>query len=285
MANNFDKILDECVDRINRGEGLEACLADYPEYVEQLEPLLRAMLQTKEVYAFVPSAGAKSQARQRFNAARERLEQRRWEKRSLFAGMFARPIIWATVAAAIVILLAGYFGFRPILYPAGPTPNPEGNFAFLISDDVNAIADFTSLNVSISKIGLQSGDDSDRWIEFEPEVKEVDLTLLPGDKTQEIWRGNVPEGQYTQVFIHVTDVRGVLKETGQAVEVKLPSQKLQMSIPFEVTADTVTSFTYDLTVVAAGSPQSGIKYILKPQIGQSGAEHKPSDAKGKGRKQ
>ena len=50
MADNFDRILDECIDRINRGQSLEDCLADYPEYVKQLEPLLRALLQTQGAY-------------------------------------------------------------------------------------------------------------------------------------------------------------------------------------------------------------------------------------------
>ena len=74
----------------------------------------------------------------------------------------------------------------------------------------------------------------------------------------------MPEGQYSKLFIHVADVHGILKETGQSVEVKLPSQKLHILKSFQVTADTVTSFTYDVTVVAAGSPKSRIKYILKP---------------------
>lgn len=283
MDNNLDQILDGCIDRINRGKSLEACLADYPGYVEQLEPLLRAMLQAQGAYSFVPSASAKRAARQHFNLALERLEQRRREKQSLFTRVFTRPIAWATVATVLLILVGGYFGLRPLLYPAPPVPNPEGNFVFLISDDVNAIGDFESLNVSVSKIGLWLGGDSDRWVEFEPEVKGVDLTLVPGEKTLEIWRGNIPEGQYTRVFIHVADVRGVLKATGQMVDIKLPSQKLHLSKSFQISADTVTSFTYDLTVVAAGSPQSGIRYILKPQVGQSGADYKPGEGKGKGR--
>lgn len=284
MADNFDKILDECIDRINRGESLEACLSDYPQYGEQLKPLLQAMFQTKKAYSFAPSTSAKREARQRFTTALERLEQRRREKQPLFPRVFARPVVWATLTAAIVILLASYFGFRPALYPnpIEAVPNPQGNFVFLISDEVNAIGDFASVNVSISKIGLKSSGDSNRWVEFTPEVREVDLTLVPGDKTQEIWRGNVPEGQYSQIFIYVDDVHGILKETGQTVEVKLPSRKLHISKPFQVAADTITSFTYDLTVVAAGNQQSGIKYILKPQADQSGADHKPSEDRGKG---
>ena len=294
MANNFDRILDECIDRISRGERLESCLADYPEYVEQLEPLLQAMLQTKDAYEFKPLPSAKKVARQRFNAALEALERKREARQPLFPSLFGWSRALATVAVVIVIALMGYFGLRPMLFPAGiipepgpvpiapsPQPSTEGNFVFLISDEVNAIGDFESLNVSISKIGLLLGGDTDQWVEFEPEVKQVDLTLVLGDKTQEIWQGNVPEGQYTKVFIYVTDVHGILKETGQTVDVKLPSQKLHISKPFQVTADTVTSFTYDLTVVATGSPQSGIKYILKPQVDQSGADHEPNKGKAK----
>lgn len=275
MAENFNQILDECIDRINGGQSLEACLTDYPEYREKLEPLLRAVLQTGVAYSFTPSARAKQEARRRFNAALEKLERRRQPKRPLFTRLIVRPGIWATAAAVLVVLVVGYFGLRPLLYPAAPVPSPEGNLVFLISDEVNAIGDFESLNVTIEKIGLQLDGQSGRWVEFRPQVEEVDLTLLPGDEAQQIWRGDVPEGQYSKVFIKVASVSGVLKESGQTVEVKLPGQKLQISKSFQVTADTVTSFTYDLTVVATGSPQSGIKYILKPQVGQSGADHEP----------
>ncbi|MFC1892989.1 DUF4382 domain-containing protein [Chloroflexota bacterium] len=169
----------------------------------------------------------------------------------------------------------------PALVVTVPLPSPEGNFVFLISDDVNAISEFESVDVSISKIGLLRGD-SGKWLEFEPELREVDLTLVPGDKTQEIWRGDVPEVKYTRVLIQVAGVHGILKETGEEVEIKLPSEKLHISKQFEVTADTVTSFTYDLTVVAAGSPKSGIKYILKPQVDQSGADSRVLEGKGRG---
>ncbi len=292
MTDDFDRILDECVDRINRGERLEACLADYPDYADQLEPLLQAILQTQEAASFVPSASAKRAARQRFNDALEELERKREERQPLFSWLPGWSKVWATAAAVILIALAGYFGLRPVLFPGevtpepgpvpvtpSPQPTPEGNFVFLISDDVNAIGDFTSLDISISKIGLLLGGDTEQWIEFEPLVEKVDLTLVQGDKTQEIWRGNVAEGQYTKVFIYVDSVSGILEETGQEVEVNLPSNKLHMSKPFQVTVDTVTSFTYDLTVIATGSPQSGIKYTLQPQIGQSGANYKPSRAK------
>ena len=320
MKNDFDRILDECIDRINRGEGVESTLADYPDYAEQLKPLLQTTLTAREAYSFVPSPGTKRAARERFNAALEALEQRREERQARFTWLLGWSRVWATAAVVILIAVMGYFVIKPVLLPGEsvpesepvsvtpdlqpesepgpvtpdlepgqepvaivPQPNPEGNFVFLISDDVNAIGDFESVKISISKISLESGD-SEQLIEFEPELGEVDLTLVQGEKTQEIWRGNVPEGEYTNVTIEVTDVHGILKETGEEVEIKLPSQKLHVSKHFQVSTDELTTFTYDLTVIATGSPQSGIKYILKPQVDQSGAEQKPFEPKGKGKK-
>ncbi len=276
--NEFDRILDECIDRINRGEDLGTCLADYPEYAQQLRPLLQTMLETKEAYLFEPSASVKRTSRQRLNAALNKLAEKREEKRLLFPWVFGRSRAWVAVTVVLLVALIGFFGLRPILFPAepgpitvtpAPQPSPEGNFVFLISDDVNAIGDFQNLNISISKIGLQAEGEASQWIEINPEVEVVDLTLLQGDKAQEIWRGDVPEGQYTKVFIYVSNVSGILEATGESINVKLPSNKLQISKSFSVASGSVVHFVYDVTVIEAG--KSG-QYIIKPQVGESGAD-------------
>ncbi len=271
MANEFDRILDECIDRVNRGERLEDCLASYPEHAKKLGPLLQAMLDTQTAYTFTPSPTAKMAARQRFNVALKELVRRREERRSLFPWVPGWSRAWVTVAAVLLVALIGYFGLRPMFFPIGssPQPSPEGNFAFLISDDVNAIGDFQNFNISISKIGLQAEGEAGQWIEFDPEIEVVDLTLLQGDKAQEIWRGDVPEGRYTKVFIYVSNVSGTLEATGKSISLKLPSNKLQISKPFSVTSGSVVNFVYDVTVVEAG--RSG-QYIIKPQVGESGAD-------------
>jgi len=53
--------------------------------------------------------------------------------------------------------------------------------------------------------------------------------------------GDVPEGQYTRVVIYVADVRGVLKATGETLEIKLPSNKLQIAKSFQVNNGNVTA--------------------------------------------
>ena len=299
MYQNLSEIFDQCVDRLNRGQSLEDCLADYPEQAAELEPLLRAMVITQQGYAFVPSPLAKDAARQRFNAALAELASQREARQPWFRRLLGQPRVWAPAALVIVIALIGYFGLRPMLLPVdleppidavdtttgetttgndgasvivSPQANPMGYFAFLISDEINAINDFASLNVTISKIVLKLGGDDDRSVEIVPLVAVVDLTLLQGDIAQEIWRGDIPLGEYDKVFIHVDNVTGILNDGGTA-EVKLPSDKLQISKPFTV-GDAPVNFVYDLTVVATAGPQSDSKYILRPQAGESGADQK-----------
>jgi hypothetical protein len=98
MMNDFDRTVDECIDRIGHGESLEACLTRYPEHAKQLEPLLRAVIQTKAVYSFTPSVDAKREARQCFFSAMEKQGQP-----SLWHRVFARRVVWTTAASILVI--------------------------------------------------------------------------------------------------------------------------------------------------------------------------------------
>ncbi len=45
MNKDFEAILDECLDQVNRGESLEACVAQFPTLATELEPMLRLALQ------------------------------------------------------------------------------------------------------------------------------------------------------------------------------------------------------------------------------------------------
>jgi hypothetical protein len=307
MTNEFDMILDKCIDRLGRGESLEKCLADYPEYKNQLEPLLKAMTETATAYSFVPSPEGKRNARLRFYSELERRRQPSFWQR------IVRPrLAWASIVGILMLLVISLLVLRPVLWPGLleippdemqipdlpsitiPDTSTNGNFIFLVSDDVNAIEDFSSVNITIEKVALLQTGDQERLVEFTPQTTGFDLALLHGDTTQELWRGDVPLGEYTRVVIYVSQVQGVLKETGETINIKLPSNKLQVKIPFTVSADLVTTFTYDLTVVKTGNIQDGGKYLLKPQAGESGSSQTPAtnesiapdkESKGEPRKQ
>jgi heat shock protein HslJ len=186
-------------------------------------------------------------------------------------------IILALILSAISLLAVGCTGQTdsPVdtLEPSATSPaGLESNFRLLISDDANAIDKFTSVNVTISEIGVHSGS-TGNWTTIVPDIDVVDLKPLIGENALEIWSGNLTAGEYNKVFVYVTGVNGTLTEEygGRTADIKLPGDKLQISKPFTVSDNATTSFVYDITVVEAG--KSG-QYILQPQIAQSGAEQK-----------
>ena len=107
MAEKFDDILNECIDRLLQGESLEQCLQRYPEQAEQLEPLLRVALATQRASsAAEPRSEFKAQARYQMRSLLYDQKQKAQPKRWSFFGWLPR---WATIAIIVVFvfLLAG----------------------------------------------------------------------------------------------------------------------------------------------------------------------------------
>lgn len=118
--------------------------------------------------------------------------------------------------------------------------------------------------------GEESGDG---WITRNVSSRSVDLTQLRGDNATLIDSPELPAGEYGKVFVYVSDINATLTD-GTSVNVKLPSNKLQLNKGFTLEPNGTVSFVYDITVFKAGN--SG-KYILKPVISQSGADQKLTD--------
>ena len=93
----------------------------------------------------------------------------------------------------------------------------------------------------------------------------VDLTQVLEADAMPVFDGELAEGRYEKLELNVASAAGIVD--GEAVAVKLPSEKLQITKPFEVRADETVSFVFDINVVKRG-PNNG--YILKPVISGSG---------------
>jgi len=93
----------------------------------------------------------------------------------------------------------------------------------------------------------------------------VDLTEVVGEKAIGVFEGELEKGRYSKIELHVAEVDGIVD--GDSVEVKVPSEKLQIVKPFEVRADEELSFVFDINVVKKG--QTG-EYNLLPVISKSG---------------
>ncbi len=100
MKNSeFENILDECLDRLARGETLEQCLHSYPEQAAQLEPLLRMAQAVSKASAILPRSEFKARARYEFRSA---LQVEATKKR---LPLFSLKRRWAMALMVVSILL------------------------------------------------------------------------------------------------------------------------------------------------------------------------------------
>ena len=99
-TRKFNNILDECLERmLFKGETVEQCLAGYPDYAAELEPLLQTALDTKEITAIKPRPEFREKVSYQFQAALREMEPK---KSRAFLNWQPR---WATAVIVIVVLL------------------------------------------------------------------------------------------------------------------------------------------------------------------------------------
>ena len=105
MKNNreFENILDDCLERLARGETLMHCLESYPEQAEQLEPLLQAARVASETLAILPRPEFRARARYEFQSVLQEMTAKK--KLSLF-NLRAR-LVTAVVAISVVLVSGG----------------------------------------------------------------------------------------------------------------------------------------------------------------------------------
>ncbi len=108
MNDEFDRIFDDCIDRLKRGQRIDHILQLYPDHAEALAPLLKATSDLQEQASFIPSEEAKAAGKQRLLQARyEMSQQRSAVKVSLIDRLFGQPKVWAPIAAVLLMFVIG----------------------------------------------------------------------------------------------------------------------------------------------------------------------------------
>ncbi len=133
MEQKFDAILDECIDRMNRGETLDECLAAHPEHATELKPLLEAAFGIRDATAEVPGKAAKAEARRRFNEALvERRAHVPWLDRVLAPLALNRARAMATVTVTIFVAILGVAVYGAL----GTEPEGSSPVAYVPGDGI-----------------------------------------------------------------------------------------------------------------------------------------------------
>ena len=97
----FNEILNECLDRLNRGETVAQCLAHFPHQANALEQLLATASDAHKITTVRPRPEFKANAKARFLAAVREVEAKKTRRVTWLPG-------WAAAAAtALVVIMAG----------------------------------------------------------------------------------------------------------------------------------------------------------------------------------
>jgi hypothetical protein len=98
---DFDDILNECIERVIKGEPVEACLKAFPEHAAELEPLLRTAADTHKAASILPRPEFRQRAGYEFQTAIRNLKPKR-------SGFFRWQLRWAiAVSVVMAVILAG----------------------------------------------------------------------------------------------------------------------------------------------------------------------------------
>jgi uncharacterized membrane protein YgcG len=102
MAERFENILSECIDRVLRGESMEACLGRYPWQAGELAPLLRTALAARQASAVEPRPDFKAQVRYQVHSRAAATGRGAAQKGMPFRSWVPR---WAMVVAMVFLLV------------------------------------------------------------------------------------------------------------------------------------------------------------------------------------
>lgn len=107
MSRNIDDLLDITLTEIEKGKSVEDCLKAYPEFIEELEPLLRIALEIKSFGKPVPRPEAvESVVRQ---GKQILIEKSRSESKSFLARVLSyQPYMIRIAALILLVILVGW---------------------------------------------------------------------------------------------------------------------------------------------------------------------------------
>ena len=188
------------------------------------------------------------------------------------SGLLIVPVL----LIAFILLIAGCTTTPP---PVTPTPTATvpvpttstpalppatGMLTLLISDDENAIGDFSQLVVNLSAVRIHQPGNGSVYTEV-PLHEAVDLTTVTGNRTIDVLDINLTPGMYTKIELDVARINGTVN--GSSVDVNVPSNRLEIVREFTIAAGQTTTFIFDISVVREGMSN---RYNLLPVIAKSG---------------
>lgn len=147
------------------------------------------------------------------------------------------------------------------------TPTSQSSLAVYVSDAPADINSFDYVNVTFDSVRIFPEDGQPQRVAVD-NLSAVNLREVQGEARSYLLNSSVNPGNYTSMELYVDTVDASIDQ--EDVEVKVPSEKLQLNKPFAVAPGETTEFVFDIQVVLRGNEANNQGYILRPNIGESG---------------
>ena len=109
MKLKIDEILDLLLKEMQKGKSIEDCLNEYPEFADELEPLLRLANKIEDLPK--PEIKPEAVAAMLIKIGKMVAEERKIKKRFSFRNIFSlQPVIVRAIAAVLLIIFIGWAG-------------------------------------------------------------------------------------------------------------------------------------------------------------------------------
>jgi hypothetical protein len=146
---DFEQILNSCLDRLQAGESVEACLARYPSYADELAPLLAvaAGLRLPDEGPVISDEGLEAGETRLLARADQLREQRparvRHSRRGAWAGLLTGTRRLAVASLVVVLLLCGVLSVGTVSAASTSLPGSPLYPVKRATEDVISAAAFT----------------------------------------------------------------------------------------------------------------------------------------------
>lgn len=123
QEERFNNILNECLDRVLKGETVEQCLLSYPEQAKELEPLLKTAKAARLISSVQPRPEFKAEARRQFHAALIEMKVNQNERKARTGRRWQWRWQSGWAIALIVVLMVVLGGGGTVAAASGSMPD------------------------------------------------------------------------------------------------------------------------------------------------------------------
>lgn len=258
MDKKFEEILDDCLDRLSRGETINDCLKRYPDYTKELRPYLMTAQRLDK--SFVPSKTGKERGREKLFRAMNAEEKKR---PSAIKNIFGRRIVWAPLAVVLALAVIASAIWGVFLPPTEPVY--AGTLEVSVTN-VQSQPGISSIQVTVSSVKVHREATGwhwrGRWINVIDEEQTFDLVEIK-DIEQILGEAEIEAGNYDRIRMRIESVKLVVN--GELIEVDIPDRQLTLSQSFEVGERGKTVVVLDFDADQSIKKENG-KVVFKPMV-------------------